>query len=160
MLRVITAILLVSSVLLVSVTNGHAQKKFEFEVWTILASNYQDGFGGDLVLVKKYLRKTGYSSFALLNERKLKIKLGDTFQIPIPGGSTFAISPKIYIDKKAYIDVYLTGEDKDFSFYDSPPVTGTLAGKAFISGNDDTICLIGPQTRWGALVFIVHEIDM
>ncbi|GAF81135.1 unnamed protein product [marine sediment metagenome] len=161
MSRAATATLLIASLLLLAGSTTYAQKKFELEVWTIFASNYESAFGGDLVLVKKHLRKTGYSAFTLLNERKLHARLGDTIMIPIPGGSAFAISPKAYKDKIAYIKVFLTGEDRDYSFYDpSAVVEGTLTGKAFAVQDDSTITLIGPKTRWGALVFIIHQIDM
>ena len=153
--------LLISTILISAAAPTYAQKKFEFEVWTILASNYRDYYGGDLLLVKKHLRKTGFSAFALLNERKLKVRLGDTIMIPIPGSSNFTISPKVYEDKTAYIQVYLTGEDRDYNFYDPANVIdGNLAGKSFAIKNDSTVTLIGPKTKWGALVFIIHQVDM
>lgn len=161
MVRAAIAFLLVSSILIIATPPTYAQKKFEFEVWTILASNYRDYYGGDLLLVKKHLKKTGFTAFALLNERKLKVRLGDTIMIPIPGNSNFTISPKVYEDDMAYIQVYLTGEDSDYSLYDpSAVVEGNLAGKSFAIKNDSTITLIGPKTKWGALVFIIHQVDM
>ena len=164
MVRGTMAFLLISTILIVAASPTYAQKKFEFEVWTILASNYRDYYGGDLLLVRKHLSKTGFSAFALLNERKLNVRLGDTIMIPIPGNSNFTISPKVYDvndDDTAYIQVYLTGEDRDYNFYDPANVVeGNLAGKAFAIKDDSTITLIGPKTKWGALVFIIHQVDM
>ncbi len=161
MVRAIMTFLLISTILVIVAAPTHAQKKFEFEVWTILASNYRDYYGGDLVVVKSHLKKTGFSAFALLNERKLKVRLGDTIMIPIPGNSNFTISPKVYEDDMAYIQVYLAGEDRDYNFYDPANVVeGNLAGKSFGIKNDSTITLIGPKTKWGALVFIIHQVDM
>lgn len=161
MVRATVAILLISSLLAIAPAPTYAQKKFEFEVWTVFASNYREYYGGDLLVVKSHLKKTGFSAFALLNERKLNVRLGDTIMIPIPGNSNFCISPQVYEDKTAYIQVYLSGDDKNYTFYDPQNVIeGDLAGKAFAIKNDSTITLIGPKTKWGALVFIIHQVDM
>lgn len=158
--RVIVFLLLPFAVLLAATAVQADEHKYGFKVYTVLASNFRKGFGPDLVLIKDDLKKTDYTFFTPINERKLRIRLGETQAIPIPGGSSFAISPKVFQDKKLYVDIFLTGNDKDFSFYDSTPVIGTMSGKAFIFGEDDSLLLIGPKTRWGSIIFVIHEIDL
>ena len=160
MSRSAVTLLLVSSLLLLAATGTQAEHKYGFKVYTVFASNFREGFGPDLVLIKNDLEKTGYTYFTPINERKLRIRLGETQAIPIPGGSSFTISPKVFQDKKLYTDIYLTGNDKDFSFYESAPVIGTIAGKSFVFAEDDSLLLIGPKTRWGTLIFVIHEIDL
>lgn len=160
MVRAAITFLLISSILLFGATTICAEHKYGFKIYTVFASNFKEGFGPDLILIKDDLKKTGYTYFTPINERKLDLRLGETGAIPIPGGSSFAVNPIVLKDKKLYVKIYLTGNDQEFSFYNTNPLIGTLAGQSFSFEDDDSLVLVGPTTRWGALIFVIHQIDL
>ncbi|GAF81132.1 unnamed protein product, partial [marine sediment metagenome] len=128
----LTVILLLATIIaLCALPKASAQRKFEFDVYTVFASNYRHGMGDDLLLVKSCLKQLPFSSYTRLNKKHFKLLLDRTAKIPIPGGSTLTVQPKVYYGKNAYIQVQLTGEDKGISFYDPKNSVSILSGPAF-----------------------------
>lgn len=132
-----------------------AQRKFEFDVYTVFASDFRHDMGDDLCRVKGCLKKLPYTAYTRLDKKHFKLLLGRAAAIPIPGNSTLNVSPKVYYGKDAYVQVWLTGEDKDLTFYDPENSVSILSGPAFRIKDGDKICLVGPSTRWGTLIFVI-----
>ena len=157
MSRATTILLLSALIALCAAVEATAQREFEFDVYTVLASNYRHGMGDDLLLTKKCLKKLPFTSYALLSKGEYKLLIGRTAEIPIPGSSTLNVQPRVYYGKDAFVHVWLAGSDKDLSFYDTKNSVSILTGPAFRIKQGDMICLVGPSTRWGTLIFVIHS---
>lgn len=134
---------------------AEAQRKFEFDVYTVFASDFRQDMGDDLCRVKSCLKKLPYTAYTRLDKKHFKLLIGRTAAIPIPGGSAINVTPKVYYGKNAFVQVFLTGEDKGLSFYNLNNSVSILSGPAFKIKDGDKICLVGPSTRWGTLIFVI-----
>lgn len=140
-----------------AVLEASAQRVFDFDLYTVFASDFRHDMGDDLCRVKGCLKKLPFTSFTTFGKQHFKLLLGRTATIPVPGNSALNVQPRVYYGKDAYIHVWLTGEDRDLSFYDKKNSVSILTGPAFKIKEGDKICLVGPSTRWGTLIFVIHS---